>query len=655
MATLFNTKIKDTYQSLLKLEDNTILTTTTKNITDGLGNASPLYMSTTQVRIASTGGSFQVRSTSDSSSSITIGNDTVNSRLILWGGESSNGSIARIQGNGVVLNMRGSYLTIASSNLDPNNTPSLFGIRGVGSTSTTTSLLVQNSLATSTFSVNDAGDTTTLGNATFAGGFVQVQASGGSGIFASTYNSVVLRSAISWVLGNNTGAIGGSNGQIGYSSSNTPNVEQTYILKPVAYSHGVGEGRFIIQAANNAGGYNALGNMYIAGGRNLNGGAHGNVYLGVDNIGALGNVGIGTSSPAALLHVNGTSRFQGQASFGGALEFGYSGAFFQLLTTANNNYYFGSGTGVTSGGNVFARSIGTDNIISGTTGVAYAPLTITGGAYDTVATPSISFKTWDQGSQTTRFYINSRTMGGANGNIVANPDNGNFLIGTTTDSGFKLDVNGTARVNGVLTVGNSTITGNFGAMTLSNSGTAGVSLSFTNSRWGSDNPCNFGDQGINAHSSAQVEVRSSGRGFLPPRMTFTQRNAIATPATGLQVFDTNQNAICEYTGTAWRTISGGKQVNNATTGATTIDLSAGNVADVTLTLSTVITLTNPTVGTYVIKLIQDAIGGKVVSWPFNVLWSGGTPPTLTATANKTDVITLMYDGVNYYGTYALNF
>jgi hypothetical protein len=57
MATLFNTKIKDTYQSLLKLEDNTILTTTTKNITDGLGNASPLFMSTTQVRIGSTSGS----------------------------------------------------------------------------------------------------------------------------------------------------------------------------------------------------------------------------------------------------------------------------------------------------------------------------------------------------------------------------------------------------------------------------------------------------------------------------------------------------------------------------------------------------------------------------------------------------------------------
>jgi hypothetical protein len=166
MATLFNTKIKDTYQSLLKLEDNTILTTTTKNITDGLGNASPLFMSTTQVRISSTGGSFQVRSTSDSSSSIAIGNDTVNSRLILSGGESSNGSIARIQGNGVVLNMRGSYLTIASSNLDPNNTPSLFGIRGVGSTSATTSLLVQNSAGTEWFRIYDNGTTAFTGNIT---------------------------------------------------------------------------------------------------------------------------------------------------------------------------------------------------------------------------------------------------------------------------------------------------------------------------------------------------------------------------------------------------------------------------------------------------------------------------------------------------------
>jgi hypothetical protein len=161
--------------------------------------------------------------------------------------------------------------------------------------------------------------------------------------------------------------------------------------------------------------------------------------------------------------------------------------------------------------------------------------------------------------------------------------------------------------------------------------------------------------GTTINDSAILNVQSTTKGVLPPRMTTTQKNAIASPATGLQVFDITMNAMCEYNGTAWRVVSAGKQTINATTGATTIDLSAGNVADVTLTLSTVITLTNPTVGTYVIKLIQDAIGGKVVSWPFNVLWSGGTPPTLTATANKTDVITLMYDGVNYYGTYALNF
>jgi hypothetical protein len=42
-----------------------------------------------------------------------------------------------------------------------------------------------------------------------------------------------------------------------------------------------------------------------------------------------------------------------------------------------------------------------------------------------------------------------------NGALYVNGDTGNVLINTTTDSGFKLDVNGTARVNGVLTVGGS--------------------------------------------------------------------------------------------------------------------------------------------------------------------------------------------------------
>jgi hypothetical protein len=54
MATLTSTKIKNTYDALLKSIDNDAIGTTAKQITDGLGNLTPLYISTTQVGIGVT-------------------------------------------------------------------------------------------------------------------------------------------------------------------------------------------------------------------------------------------------------------------------------------------------------------------------------------------------------------------------------------------------------------------------------------------------------------------------------------------------------------------------------------------------------------------------------------------------------------------------
>ena len=53
------------------------------------------------------------------------------------------------------------------------------------------------------------------------------------------------------------------------------------------------------------------------------------------------------------------------------------------------------------------------------------------------------------------------------------------------------------------------------------------------------------------NTSAQLQVDSTTRGFLPPRMTTTQRNAIATPAAGLIVYDTTDNKHYGYNGTTW--------------------------------------------------------------------------------------------------------
>jgi len=53
--------------------------------------------------------------------------------------------------------------------------------------------------------------------------------------------------------------------------------------------------------------------------------------------------------------------------------------------------------------------------------------------------------------------------------------------------------------------------------------------------------------------SSKLTVESTTQGFLPPRMTTAQRNAIASPATGLIVYDTTLLSEFQYNGTAWVT------------------------------------------------------------------------------------------------------
>jgi hypothetical protein len=55
-------------------------------------------------------------------------------------------------------------------------------------------------------------------------------------------------------------------------------------------------------------------------------------------------------------------------------------------------------------------------------------------------------------------------------------------------------------------------------------------------------------------ASARLAVNSTTQGFLPPRMTTTEKNAIASPATGLVVFDTTLGKLCVFAGT-WQTIT----------------------------------------------------------------------------------------------------
>ncbi len=52
-------------------------------------------------------------------------------------------------------------------------------------------------------------------------------------------------------------------------------------------------------------------------------------------------------------------------------------------------------------------------------------------------------------------------------------------------------------------------------------------------------------------ASAQLDVSSTSKGFLPPRMDTAQRNAIASPANGLIIFNTTTNSLQLKTSSGW--------------------------------------------------------------------------------------------------------
>ena len=93
------------------------------------------------------------------------------------------------------------------------------------------------------------------------------------------------------------------------------------------------------------------------------------------------------------------------------------------------------------------------------------------------------------------------------------------------------------------------------------------------------------------NATAELDVSSTTKGFLPPRMTAAQRNAIATPAQGLMIYCTNCGANGEaqlYNGTAWVNLVGGTATAGHAFPEGTIFCASG--------ISAVVDVTNPVTG-----------------------------------------------------------
>lgn len=74
----------------------------------------------------------------------------------------------------------------------------------------------------------------------------------------------------------------------------------------------------------------------------------------------------------------------------------------------------------------------------------------------------------------------------------------------------------------------------------------------------------FGTLGLGSAAvvSSILSLTSSTLGFLPPRLTTTERDAIASPATGLLIFNTSTQLYNFYTGTVWTSITASSNVIN---------------------------------------------------------------------------------------------
>ncbi len=56
-------------------------------------------------------------------------------------------------------------------------------------------------------------------------------------------------------------------------------------------------------------------------------------------------------------------------------------------------------------------------------------------------------------------------------------------------------------------------------------------------------------------NSAMLDVKSTSKGFLPPRMTTAQRNLITSPVEGLVIYNTDEKTLNIYNGTSWGLIN----------------------------------------------------------------------------------------------------
>jgi hypothetical protein len=270
---------------------------------------------------------------------------------------------------------------------------------------------------------------------------------------------------------------------------------------------------------------------------------------------ATNRIALGTATGTSLLNFPdaGTTAADG-ISFGTGLSTLYRNSVNGLKT--DGSFAVGAGyamsatyLGSVSGSKIYTNTgLTIGSWVTNTNFVDIVASTLTGSS----ATSALSIaQTWNTTGNPTAIFANiTNTASGATSNLI------DLQVGGVSQ--FKINKAGVIGLKGIFAgdifnlaadqvgafqTGIQFSSASWSKMFIYASGGIVGSIS-KNDGWG----CGFSSQ---PNASAQFEIQSITKGFLPPRMTTAQRDLIATPAEGLIIYNTSTNRPNFFDGTSW--------------------------------------------------------------------------------------------------------
>lgn len=114
-------------------------------------------------------------------------------------------------------------------------------------------------------------------------------------------------------------------------------------------------------------------------------------------------------------------------------------------------------------------------------------------------------------------------------------------------------------------------------------------------------------------ASALLDMSSTSRGLLIPRMTSAQRTAIISPAAGLMVYETTSSSFWFYNGTAWTQIGSGGVSSWSVNGTSIYNTNAGKVGIGTSNpISTLDIISGGTTSTTNALSVRNSLGDTIM-------------------------------------------